>query len=52
MMDAKTTTTNAVSNRLECAYSPERFADPRHAGTFMMQFGGEKFDPKDRGRRL
>ncbi|MBO0755514.1 MAG: hypothetical protein J2P54_06610 [Bradyrhizobiaceae bacterium] len=26
------------------------FADPAHAGMFRERFGGEPFDPKDRGR--
>jgi hypothetical protein len=26
------------------------FADAEHAETFMRQFGGEKFDPKERGK--
>ena len=26
------------------------FADPEHAEKFRVRFGGERFDPKDRGR--
>src|SRR5258707_1001420 len=27
-----------------------RFADPEHAEKFRIRFGGERFNPKDRGR--
>jgi hypothetical protein len=31
-------------------YSVFCFADPSHADLFRERFGGERFDPKDRGR--
>jgi hypothetical protein len=32
------------------AYSVFCFGDPAHADLFRKRFGGERFDPKDRGR--